>query len=77
MECGGGAKFGCPSGTYCELKGACGGLDKLGVCVRIPQNCPSVKEEVCGCDGKTHASRCYANASGISVSYEGPCLSGR
>ena len=75
LECGGAAKFACPSGTYCELGESCGGIDKLGICRQIPQNCPDARQTVCGCDGKTHTSRCYANASGVSVNYEGACLS--
>ena len=75
LACGGGAKFQCPLGTYCDLIENCGGIDRKGVCKPIPQNCPLEDKVVCGCDQKNYSSACYANAQAVSVAYSGHCIS--
>ena len=76
--CGGSAEHSCPIGMFCDLKGECGGFDGEGVCRIVPTDCPSVDnpkdDAVCGCDGNTYISPCFAHASAMSVAYEGPCL---
>jgi hypothetical protein len=72
--CGGAGNFQCPAGLYCELGAACGGIDHKGECRRIPPTCEPGGKEVCGCNGRTFPNVCYANASGISVAYDGACM---
>jgi hypothetical protein len=77
IECGGGAKFACPKGMFCDTGENCGGFDSRGICNRIPQKCPeetSKDNEVCTCDERTYSSLCYAHASGRSVAYKGECI---
>ena len=74
VECGGGAEFACPSGTFCDLGSSCGGFDSRGECRFQPTNCPADSKLVCGCDRKTYASACYAAASGVSLAYNGSCI---
>lgn len=74
IECGGGAKFACPSGLYCELGNGCGGIDKQGYCRRIPENCPLEESPVCSCDKHDYRNECYANAAAETVAYIGKCL---
>lgn len=74
IECGGLAKFKCPAGFYCELGPRCGGIDHRGECAWIPTDCPHEVKPVCGCNKKTFDSACLANAAGVTVDYEGPCM---
>lgn len=74
IECGGGAKFRCPEGSFCELGPKCGGIDKKGQCSYQPTECPSEREVVCGCDNVEYDNECIANAAGITVAYLGPCM---
>ena len=74
IECGGGGEFICPSGMYCDLGDNCGGIDRKGTCRPFVHDCQPVEEPVCGCDGKTHQSACYANGSGVTVNYKGACI---
>ena len=74
IECGGGARFGCPDGMFCDLGSNCGGFDNAGACRIQPGTCPLEETPVCGCDKVTYASACYAHASGVSINYDGPCI---
>lgn len=72
--CGGGEDFSCPSGTYCDLGERCGGIDKYGECKYIPDKCPPDNEPVCGCNDVTYTNGCLANAAGMTIAYQGPCI---
>jgi hypothetical protein len=62
----------CDSGDYCrKTTGDCLGD---GVCSEQPTVCPPVWDPVCGCDEITYSNECLANLAGISVAYDGECL---
>ena len=64
----------CPKTEYCHLDQGClpvGG--KIGRCKKRPQNCTSVSDPVCGCDGKTHGNACAARWAGSNIAYKGKC----
>ncbi|MFN8391445.1 MAG: hypothetical protein U0136_14250 [Bdellovibrionota bacterium] len=74
VQCGGAANFQCPAGLYCDLQQDCGGIDRQGVCRRMPADCEPGGQPVCGCNKKNFPNACYANASGVSIAYNGPCI---
>jgi hypothetical protein len=50
------------------------GCSSLGACVsRSSSACPGIVAPVCGCDGQTYLSRCYAEVAGVRVSRDGSC----
>ena len=64
----------CAKTEYCHLDPGCvpaGG--QIGRCKKRPQNCTSVSDPVCGCDGKTHGNPCAANWAGTNMAYKGKC----
>ncbi|MFZ5890701.1 MAG: Kazal-type serine protease inhibitor family protein [Myxococcota bacterium] len=65
----------CPAGTYCAyaLDADCGRNNEPGTCTPVPQVCTFVYSPVCGCDGQTYASACWAAAAGVSVSANRAC----
>lgn len=71
--CGGASNYQCPAGMYCELGDYCGGPDRSGHCVLIPELCSFEVNVVCGCDRKDYSNACLAAAKGISVLHDGPC----
>lgn len=67
----------CPAGQFCQLQtGVC--LTKSaywdGICAPIPDLCPTVMDEVCGCDQNTYSNECVAHSSIENVAYEGQCI---
>ncbi len=78
--CGGLRGSQCPSDQYCDfaLATQCGSGDQTGNCKAKATVCPDVTGsslEVCGCDGKTYASACFAQRAGVAVASNGACPS--
>ena len=75
--CGGEEGSTCATGFWCSYPdGLCRAPDALGTCRKLeafPCVAPAPGDEVCGCDGKTYASRCIATSSGQSIVNEGTC----
>ncbi len=76
-RCGSRALGPCADNEYCDYPAGsqCGATDAGGVCRVRPEICTREYRPVCGCDGRTHATRCTAASQGVSVSAEGPCPS--
>ena len=72
-----GARLGdtCADDEFCsfERQAICGWADATGVCQPRPRCDRFVVNEVCGCDGQTYLTECFANASGTSIQHEGAC----
>jgi hypothetical protein len=62
----------CSQLEYCQLSIGC---SCLGQCTFKPGVCIPDYAPVCGCDGKTYDNACWAAASSVSISYNGPCVS--
>lgn len=73
--CGGIAGLSCDDEEFCNYAEGpgCHVADASGVCEPIPETCSDDENPVCGCDGKTYGNACRANASAVTVDYEGAC----
>ena len=73
--CGGSLGETCSAGEYCYFapEAQCGAADQTGTCEPKPEVCVEQYEPVCGCDGQTYSSVCYAAMAGVSVARTGEC----
>ena len=73
--CGGLLGETCSAGEYCNFtpEAQCGAADQTGTCEPKPEVCVEQYDPVCGCDGQTYSSVCYAAMAGISVARSGEC----
>ena len=67
----------CDEESFCSFlpNTSCGAVDLGGICTELitADQCPGVRAPVCGCDGVTYPSPCFAQANQASVDHEGPC----
>jgi len=71
--CGGEAGDTCEEGQFCKLPDGECSEDAEGECQDLPMICPPIYAPVCGCDGRTYSSDCYADVAGVAIDHEGPC----
>jgi Kazal-type serine protease inhibitor domain len=64
----------CDAGLWCEARaGMRSVFDVQGTCVRIPDVCPAVVQQVCGCDKKTYGDECERSRAKVAKDSDGPC----
>ena len=61
----------CDEDQFCEFAGC---VVETGKCVARPSGCYTDEvAPVCGCDGRTHMTRCWAHLEGVSIRHDGAC----
>jgi hypothetical protein len=78
VQCASFAEASCGPQAYCRfaLGAFCGTAGVLGTCEPRPDRCDDFGRTVCGCDGRTYRSACWAAMSGVSVAFLGSCENG-
>jgi hypothetical protein len=62
----------CAAGEWCARDpGAC---DAPGTCQPLPEACPAIVAQVCGCDGRTYRNECVAERRGVAVAADGASI---
>lgn len=61
----------CASTELCAT-GLCEG--GLGACIERPTTCEDVDNPVCGCDGRTYQTVCFASREGVRLATNQPCM---
>jgi len=61
----------CGNGLYCQ-RANCDN-SQLGLCTPYNLNCLNIYSPVCGCNGQTYNSNCFATAARVNVNYLGVC----
>jgi hypothetical protein len=73
VACDGASGGTCAEGEFClHADGACA-TDADGTCTALPLVCQPIVLEVCGCDGSTYPSACFANGNSVNVDHTGAC----
>lgn len=73
--CGARAGASCSASEYCAYEAGqlCGAADAEATCKPRPEDCIELYAPVCGCDQKTYANSCIANAAGTGILGSGAC----
>jgi hypothetical protein len=77
VACGGASGGICAEGEFGKhADGACA-ADAEGTCTALPLACQAIVLDVCGCDGSTYPSACFANGAGVNINHTGACTTTR
>jgi hypothetical protein len=76
QACGGMAGDTCMEGQFCKGEEGDCAEDAEGECTDTPVVCPAQIDLVCGCDDRTYANECMADAAGVTVASTGECDGG-